>query len=214
MRSNLILLAGLAIGFVSLGASRARASTIEPGHFIVNLNDDCSTDPTNPECTVTDDPTGGWAANSTFTDEVNPGISTRGFTESACVDPDHDGDCDRYDPSIRINPGGGSSPFPSSFMVDENGGGIFDFQNDTNSPFTELLFITDYMPDGEYTCASTIFSFCGFKIINHDGNEELEVLFDNGSIPSAIPEPAEYFFLVGACAAVVLRRLRSRGVSR
>lgn len=211
MQAKLAILAGLATVFVSLGASRAHADTIEPGHFIVNLNDDCSTDPSNPDCSNMDG-TGGWTPDSTITDQINPGISTRGFTASMCVDPDNDNDCDRSDPSIRINPGGGSSPFPGSFTVDDSGGGIFDFQNDTGSPFTELLFITNYISDGTYTCTGTsFFTFCGFKIItNQQGQKEIEILFANGSIPTAsTPEPAEYFFLLGACAAVLVLRRRS-----
>jgi hypothetical protein len=191
--------------FALLWASRAHASTI-PGHFIVDLNDVFGVDG------------GGWGANTLFTDTVNTIHSTNGFNPSICVDTDANApngdepDCDS-DPSIHINNGGGSVPLPGSFHSDGNGGGSFEFQNDGNSPITDILIITNFKPGNSYTCDSDIFKFCGFEIVNQGGTEKLEALFDNGSIPN-VPEPSEYLILLIGCAAIaVAHRVRSTRVS-
>jgi hypothetical protein len=191
----------LAAGFALLCAGWAQASTVAPGHFTVELNDVEGVDG------------GGWGSNTLFTDTVNTVSSTRGFTSTVCVDPDYDNDCDRpRDPRMVVNNAGASIPFPSSFNSDEAGGGLFDFQNNSGSPITDILFITAFHDGQEYTCASDIFLFCGFKVVNMGGHQELEILFVHGSIAS-IPEPSEYLFLLIACAAVVVvYRLRSRRV--
>jgi len=206
--------------FALLCACWAPADTItEPGHFTVNLNDNCSIDPNNPDCGNTGG-TGGWGSNTLFTDMVNTVTSTSGFTEGMCVpDSDHD-DCVNgsassvleNDPSIRLDNGGGSSPFPSSFLSDEAGGGLFDYQNDSNSPYKDVLFTTNFVGTETYTCASTIYAFCGFDVIHEKtGSDQLEVLFIEGSIPSAVPEPSlDLFLLVAGVAAVVLHRRRAR----
>ena len=123
---------------------------------------------------------------------------------------DKDNGCDdSTDPSIRINPGGKSDPFPNSFQA-INGGGIFDYQNDSGKTIDEILFTTTFVPGDPYTCYAdpTLFSTCGFKI---EGNQ-LDILFYGGpGIPPAttVPEPASFVLLFG-CAAVTAIRLRSR----
>jgi hypothetical protein len=197
----------LATGFALLFAVWVQADTIQPGHFTVDLNDLPGVD------------SGGWGAETLFTDTVNTVSSTRGFTASICVDTDSghpdrdDPDCDN-DPHMTVNNGGASSPFPSSFNADENGGGLFDFQNDSNSPYTDILFTTTYVAGNSYSCASDIFSFCGFQVIHEQhGPDQLEILFVGGRIAD-VPEPSEYLFLLLACAVVaVVHRLRSRRVS-
>lgn len=196
----------LAVGFALLCAALAQASTVtEPGHFIVDLN--------NPGQGV-----GGWDPLQLFTDTVNTLNSSVGFTPTICVDSDagepngDDPDCDNNDPSIRVNNGGGSSPFPPSFNAEADGGGTFDFQNDTSSPFKDILFVTNFDPNKTYTCASDIYSFCGFEIVPQNGGPaQLDVLFIGGSIPVANPEPSEYLvLLIGAAAIAIVHRARSR----
>jgi hypothetical protein len=192
----------LAVGCALLCSGWAKASAItEPGHFIVDLDDVFGVD------------SGGWGAETLFTDTVNTVTSTRGFTQNICIDPDNDNDCDK-DPRMEVYQGGASSPFPASFSSDENGGGTFDFQNDGPAPITDILFMTKFVPGKSYTCASPdIFSFCGFRVVDIGGKEELEILFDKGTIPN-IPEPAEYLPLLVASAAVAFaHQRRSRRVS-
>jgi len=198
-----------ATGFALLFAGWVQASTItEPGHFIVDLNDVPGVD------------SGGWGAETLFTDLVNTINSSKGFTQSICVDTDSDHpnsddpDCEG-DPRMAVNGGGGSIPFPSSFNADENGGGAFSFFNNTNSPFTDILFTTVFNANQTYTCASDIYNFCGFQVIHQmNGADQLEILFIGGTIPVATPEPSEYSFLLGMCAAIaVVHRLRSQRVS-
>lgn len=198
----------LATGFALLCAGWVQADSIVPGHFTVDLNDMPGVDQ------------GGWGAETLFTDTVNTITSTRGFTANICVDTDasepngDEPDCDD-DPHMVVNNGGHSEPFPSSFNADENGGGIFDFQNDSGSPYTDILFTTTFVPGKSYTCASDIFSFCGFEVIHEaNGPDQLEILFIGGSVPVATPEPSEYLFILVASGAVALvHRLRSRRAS-
>jgi hypothetical protein len=207
----------LSTGFALLCACCAPADTItEPGHFTVNLNYNCGTDPycQNPNGA------GGWGDNTLFTDTVNTVTSTSGFTQGVCV-PDRDqDDCGGSsavgnDPRIRLDNGGGSSPFPSSFNADEKGGGLFDFQNDSNAPYTDVLFTTNFVGTETYSCASGVYSFCGFDVIHEmNGPDQLEILFIGGSIPSAVPEPSPgLFLLVAGTAAIWVHRGRSRRIS-
>jgi hypothetical protein len=197
-----------ALGFVLFCGGLAQADSIVPGHFTVDLNDVPGID------------AGGWGVETLFTDTVDTLKSSKGFVANICNDSDagepngDEPDCDN-DPHMTVNNGGASSPFPTSFNSDENGGGLFDFQNDSGQPFTDILFTTTFVPGDSYTCASNIFSFCGFKIIPEtNGPDQLQILFIGGTIAVASPEPAEYWFLLIACAiAVVFHRLRSRRVS-
>jgi hypothetical protein len=191
----------LVIGLALMCSSWVYASTVVPGHFVVDLND------------VTGVDGGGWGANTLFTDTVNTVTSTNGFNQSVCLDPDTGEaveDCDGGDPRMGVNSGGASVPFPTSFNADGKGGGVFDFQNDGNKPITDILFVAPFNPNNSYSCDSNIFAFCGFKIVNQGGNQKLDILFVNGSIAN-VPEPSEFLFLLGACAAVaVAHRLRSQ----
>lgn len=201
----------LVTGFALLCGGWAHATTIVPGHFIVDLNDMLGTD------------SGGWGSGTSFTDTVNTITSTRGFVATTCFDTDANSpngdepDCDN-DPRISVYGGGASMPFPTSFSSDENGGGTFDFQNDGTSPITDILFTTNFVPGDSYTCSTgspmdQIFAFCGFKIVDIGGVEKLEILFDKGSIPS-VPEPAEYLpLLIAGSALVLVHHLRFRRVS-
>ena len=192
-------------GLCVLGTLAANADTVtEPGHFIVDLNDIIGQDG------------GGWGANTSFTDQVNTlnSSSNHLFTSTVCIDTDanhpdrDDPDCDR-DPSIHINPGGGSIAFPNTFNSDAAGGGSFQYQDDGNAPITSILFITNFVTGQTYHCDSTIFAFCGFRVIHESqGPDQLEILFDQGTIQVATPEPAEYGFLLAAASAVVVYRRR------
>jgi len=197
----------LAAAFALLGAAWVRADTTQPGHFIVDLNNVPGTD------------LGGWGAETLFTDTVNTINSTKGFTANICVDSDagnpngDEPDCDN-DPRMSVNSGGASMPFPSSFNADANGGGTFDFQNNGNAPITDILFTTTFVPTDSYTCESgqptDIFQFCGFQIVNQGGVQKIEILFDNGTIPIAAPEPSQYWLLLACVAVAVVHQLRSR----
>jgi hypothetical protein len=183
-------------GLALFGAPWARANIVPPppplpGHFEINLNDFFGT---------TDG--GGWGANTTFNDAVNTGVSSDPFTQNIfCV-----GGCGRLDdPYISINKGGHSVPFPSSFQADQNGGGILDFF-DAGPPIHDILITTNLnLTLGEtFHCESDIFSFCGFK----DSPTQVDILFTNGTIPTAVPEPTSGILLLTALSVmVVVRRL-------
>jgi len=206
-----------AIVFALLCAVLVRADGItEPGHFIINLNDDCSTEPTSPDCTVTDG-SGGWGADTVFTDVVNTVTSTEGFIEGVlyCGDPPGNHNAVSSDPSIRLDAAGGSIAFPASFMSDEEGGGILDFQNDSGSPYKDILITTNFLAGQVYTCSSDIYAFCGFDVIHeNNGPNKFEILFADGTIPIATPEPSQYISLLIAFGAVVaVYRLRAQAAS-
>jgi hypothetical protein len=182
-----------------LGASWASADTI-PGHFFIDLNNNFS---------LTDD-VGGWGAGNGFTDSVNTGTSTRGFTQSDFCPQNDQGNCD-HDPYILLNAGGHSDPFGTSFSADANGGGILDYFNGGTSPITDLLIITDLNPNGQYHCSSDIFAFCGFK---DPPGQTLEILFSKGTIPVATPEPGySLLLLIAGGALIAARQIRARKVS-
>ena len=154
---------------------------------------------------------GGWfeqdGAPSSFTDAVNtvnPSDNYE-FSQGTFICDDA---YDCYDdPKIQIKPGG-DAPFPGPFSADASGGGIFDFNNDTTSPFSSITFFTPLNPNVTYSCSSPIYNFCGFQAIDYD--TVLEIVFDNAAT-SAVPEPSEYlFFLVAGAAIAVAHRLRSR----
>ncbi len=192
---RLLCVAGIAL----LGASWAKADTI-PGHFFIDLNNFFS---------LTND-VGGWGAGNGFTDVVNTVTSTRGFTQGSFCPQNEQGNCDE-DPYIFVGAGGHSSPFGTSFSADANGGGILDYFNGGTSPITDILITTDLNPNGIYHCSSDIFAFCGFK---DPPGQTLEILFFNGTIPVATPEPVSTVFLLIACAALLgARRFRSQKVS-
>jgi len=139
-----------------------------------------------------------------------------GLSGNICVDSDanepnaDEPDCDN-DPSIRVLNGGASTGVTGPFSLSPvNGGGIFDYQNDTGAPIEELMFETTYVSGDSYTCSTAggPFAHCGFLIV---GDPMIEAFFYGGAGIPPVPEPSEYLFLLGACAAVaVLHRLRSR----
>lgn len=195
MKANFLLMTGFAL--LSTGLVQASVVIPTPGHFTVDLNDVTGTDG------------GGWGAGTLFTDSVNTGESTDGFLQDICVANEND-QCNS-DPRMVVNAGGASIPFPSSFIADANGGGFFDFQNDGPAPITDILFFTNFVQNQTYNCASDIFRFCGFDVLQGGNGPQLEILFTSGTIPIATPEPSEYLFLLAACwACVVVQRWRSR----
>jgi hypothetical protein len=195
MKANFLLVTGFAL--LSAGWVQASVFIPNPGHFTVDLNDITGTDG------------GGWGAGTLFTDSVNTGDSTDGFLQNICVANENQ-QCSS-DPRMVTNGGGASIPFPSSFNADANGGGFFDFENDGPAPTTDILFVTNFVQNQTYNCASDIFRFCGFDVVQGGNGRELEILFTSGTIPVATPEPSEYVFLLATCAAcAVVHRWRSR----
>lgn len=196
MRIHRLLLVAVSALF---GATLANADTI-PGHFIVDLNDVPNID------------SGGWQG-STFTDSVNQsGVTSNDpdFNSGTffCFTPG----CEE-DPSIRINLGGNSLPFPSPFGADENGGGVFSFFNPGPGPITNILFVTNLITGVTYNCnGGPIFSICGFEA-KPDGS--LLILFEQGTgtgipVASEVPEPAQALPVLLAFAGIAaLRRKRS-----
>lgn len=181
-----LMLSGIAV----LCAGWLHADTLVPGHFIIDLN--------NP-----DEDFGGWEA--TLTDVVNTLTPDDNSSYSPFVCKG-DTDC-TGDPSIRSYLGGASVPFTTS-ITPIDGGGVFDFENTSGTPITSILFTTLYQPGDLYSCSSDIFNFCGFQVVGAN----IQIAFDEGSIPS-VPEPSENVFLVIAALAIaVVHRLRSRRV--
>ena len=193
------VVAGVLGVLVLMSASSARGSIFVPDpHFTINLND-CVIEgntcvfPTDP------DAAGGWASGQFFTDEINTGLSTDGFSEESF-------DCSDCDPSMIINKGGKSSPFPPSFNANENGGGFLDFFNGSGVTITDILIQTEFDSSKSYTCSSNIFAFCGFS----EDSGVLSILYSQGDIPPA-PEPASVVLVATAAGAILLsRRKRSR----
>ena len=187
------------------GATLASADTV-PGHFIVNLND-------NPSCTT--DCTGSWTSDLSATPFSTVNIPT-GLSGNICFDSDanepnaDEPDCDN-DPRIQLLNGGASTGVTGPFTVSPvNGGGIFDYQNNTGAPINELVFETTYVPGDSYTCSTTggPFAHCGFLIV---GDPDIKIFFYGGAGIPSVPEPSEYLFLLSAFTAVAgLHRLRSR----
>ncbi len=209
----LFVLALFALG----GATVARADGV-PGHFIINLNDNCSVDPSNPDCSNVNG-TGGWGANNSFSDTVNTGDSTSGFQNNFTCSDDrqwfwwwwqnhNQNDCDP-DPSIKWGTGGASGAFPTTFSADGSGGGILDFYNGSGTTIHDVFITTNLVAGVTYTCdGGGVFSFCGFEAL--DNGKELGILFSGGDIPS-VPEPADGIIVLAGFAAIAVgHRLRSR----
>jgi hypothetical protein len=197
------------------GVTVAHASSIPPGGtFNVDLDNPNQSGCTNPSgC-------GGWITDGTpdsFTDVANPAIpsfiSEGSFT---CLESkkwfwwrwDHDDNDCKGDPDIGVKGSGDPLEFPQQgFTADSAGGGTFPFVNDYNGgTLNSIGFIAPLNPGEDYSCYSTIFTNCGFAVIDPKGGLEIEALFYNST-----PEPSEYLFLLVAGAAIpVARRLRSR----
>jgi MYXO-CTERM domain-containing protein len=210
----------LAILGLLFSARSARADSV-PGHFTINLNDNCSVNPYNQDCNNVNG-SGGWGADNSFTDTVNTVNNDRGFTLNSFTCTDYQGwdpwwwqnnnesDCDT-DPSIKISPGGNSSPFGTSFSADANGGGILDFYN-SGGTITDILIKTNLQAGVTYTCnGGGLFQFCGFEAVNG----QLEILFLAGNDPgivTATPEPAAAIPVLLAFAAIAFARRRRSAV--
>ncbi|HUJ21109.1 MAG TPA: PEP-CTERM sorting domain-containing protein [Bryobacteraceae bacterium] len=190
-----------------------KADTITPD-FTINLNT-CT--PGFPDCSTTStDPNGSgdWEPGQDFTTEFNVEESTEGFTENQFTPPTcrHHWHC-YDDPSMIVNKGGHSVPFPpesGEISANENGGGFFDFFNNTGGPIDNLFFTTPINPSLTYTCQSDIFQFCGFM---QEGST-LDILFANPIDPiPPVPEPSTgILFLTAAGALIAGRKVRSRRV--
>ncbi len=207
MKLNGVLVVA-ALALFAAGISRA---DVVPGHFTINLND-------NP--TDTSQGIGGWLSEHEFDVTVNPDIGTGGFENPICTNyygqvVSYGEECSapEGDPTIQINGGGESTPLPASFNSDENGGGFFDFLNAGPDPITSLLITaqydnsTNFFTNGFFQCSSDIFSFCGFQTEQDDTT--LNILFANGTIPVAAPEPSySLVFLVAAGMLIWVRKAR------
>jgi hypothetical protein len=161
----------------------------------------------------------GWDPSQSFTFTPNPDLPPPGDISPCLPVGDFCGD-----PSIRINTGGGSTPENGVFTfnfddVDANGN-IF-FQN-TGTLITSIEISTILTPDEMgslvlFECSGgNIFQNCGFVDPPTPQGEELDLYFYNpytpgGGIPSAVPEPSQWIFLLiaGTALVVVARRKAS-----
>jgi|SRR5579863_6892286 len=180
----------------------AQADTVEPGHYTITLTD--------------------WDDNQNFNFTPNPAdLDTSEFTnpDSFCVGFAF---CD--DPSIKVNPGGKSTPEDGDFSFstgpDASGNTVvLDYQN-TGAPINSILITLtsnggQLNPDqnGEvFTCdGGTLFTNCGFN------DDAFEIAFwntnDSGGIPTATPEPSQWIVLAFASAAMIAVRARKKFVS-
>jgi len=196
---------GILCALVLMGAGSAQADGLPDPHFTINLNNCVFVGNT---CVFPTDPNGfgGWAAGQEFTDQINTDMSTEGFSQNSL-------DCSECpEPSMIVNKGGKSSPFPTSFNANGNGGGFLDFFNGTGQTITDILIQTEFDATQSYSCASDIFAFCGFMV--EDGPPVLDILYSNGNIPplsDSVPEPTSGVLLLTATGAILLgRKLRSR----
>ena len=186
---------GCWLALVAVGAascSLTQADPVEPGHYTNTLQD--------------------WDDDQVFNFTPNPtGVDTDDFTnpDSFCVGFDA---C--FDPSVRFNAGGGSTPENGefSFSTGDDAAGntvVLDFSN-TGAPITEVLLTLtsnggQLNPDQsgvEFTCdGGGIFQQCGFN------NDAFQVLFWDpvtDGIPTATtPEPAQWAILLPAFALLV-----------
>jgi len=135
-------------------------------------------------------------------------LGTNGFTENSftpsycwyCF-------CDE-DPETKVNGGNDAMPFDSGtnqFTL-TSPTETFDYVNDAGFDLQSLVLtvqLTEGQLDEQFTCSSTVFSFCGFKIIAED--PKLEILFTN------VPEPRPYLpLLIALCAGVAVDQFRRR----
>jgi hypothetical protein len=192
----------VAVGVLS--CSWAQADTVVPGHYTITLTD--------------------WDDNQNFNFTPNPAdLDTSEFTnpDSFCVGFAF---CD--DPSIRVDPGGKSTPEDGdfSFSTGPDAAGntvVLDYQN-TGAPINSILItltsndgqLNPDQTDGEvFTCnGDGLFTNCGF---NNDG---FEIAFwntgDTGGIQTAsTPEPSQWIILLFASAAMIAARARKRSAN-
>ena len=160
-----------------------------------------------------------WVTGQTFsvTGSSTP-TSTDGFTQNSFCPGDSE-ECFFADPGTRLNGGGDAIPFNSNVgatITFTTNPTTVDYEN--VGPNLETVILTTTISgdqlDQLYTCESDVFSFCGFAIVDPPQTEELKILFTDGNIPSAVPEPRQYILLLtalGACVALDrLRRRRAR----
>ena len=181
----------------------AQADTVEPGHYTITLAD--------------------WDDDQDFNFTPNPAnLDTSQFTnpDNFCVGFEF---CD--DPSIRVNPGGKSTPEsgPFSFSTGPDAAGntvVLDYQN-TGAPIDSILITLtsnngQLNPDqnGEvFTCdGGSLFTNCGFN------DDAFEVAFWNsddtvGIQTATTPEPSQWIILLFASAAMIAARARKKSVS-
>ncbi|MGP0074069.1 MAG: hypothetical protein ACLPWF_19325 [Bryobacteraceae bacterium] len=186
-----------------LSCSWAQADTVEPGHYTITLTD--------------------WDNNQDFNFTPNPSdLNTSSFTNPDNFCPGFEG-C--FDPSIRVDPGGKSTPEDGnfSFSTGSDAAGntvVLDYAN-TGTPINSILITLtsnggQLNPDqlGEvFTCdGGSLFTNCGFY------NDAFQIAFWNTAdvvgIPTATtPEPSQWIILLFASAAMIVARARKRSAS-
>jgi hypothetical protein len=192
---------GLAIGLALVCVGWARADSIPPTF----------------ELTLAE-----WAPEEFFTATANSTYSKteeEGFIQNAFCPGGNYPMCICNDPGVRLTVPADPVPFDNSttFTTDEDGGFQQGYTNVGNNIETMLLTttVTPSQLEERFTCFSNEFQFCGFKLIDPSGNEELEILFTDpvnpGGIPSATPEPSEIAVTLASFGFVIAaRRWRSR----
>jgi hypothetical protein len=190
----------LAVGFALLCVGWAQAESLSP-NFTITLTDWGDDESFTAGATSTDTYTG-------------PGS---GFTQNVLCPSGDWQKCICDDPRAILDGGGDALDFnldapPPPFSVNANGDLTLDFLNvgpDIKSFFL-LTTITSTQENELFTCSSDDFYFCGFKIVDPSGSEQLEVLFTDprgDGIPTAVPEPNQYaMMLIGFAASILLAR--------
>lgn len=202
---------GLLVGGLVLVSPSWAQSPSAPGHYTITLSE--------------------WDPNQIFTFIPDPDPSTVNpsgfdFSDAGFCPSGNWEQCLCHDPAVRLNNNGKSQSENGefTFQADEEGnlnGAASDFAN-TGPPITEALIITTLGSDQMnklFTCnGGSLFSECGFMDPQTNAGDELEILFIQGTgtgIPTAVPEPSQWIFLLVACAGLVavkatrVRRQRS-----
>jgi hypothetical protein len=197
----------LATGFALLCSGWVQAASIPP---------------TPPSFEIT---LGAWDADELFDVTANSTYNRSeedGYTQNSfCPSGDWE-KCVCNDPQARLSVPADATDFDgsASFYTDSDGGAAEGYIN-IGPNIETVLMTTTITPAQEneiYTCSSNEFLFCGFKVVDPNGNEQLDILFTDprnpGGIPSATPEPRQYALLLIALGAlIVAHRIRSQRAS-
>lgn len=179
----------------------AQADSVPPpsGHYLIDLE--------------------AWDANQEFGFTPNPSSIPIDDLSGCLPVGDFCGDA-----SIRVDAGGGSTPESGSFdfSAGPTGTQTLYFDN-TGAPITSIeiqaSIPTDELgPNNDYSCSGgAIFEDCGFFIEDPPGTEILDIFFYHpysaDGIPSIVPEPSEWTFLLVAGAAILVAARRKSAIS-
>jgi hypothetical protein len=214
------------LSFTLLFMGWLQADTVDPTHFFISLNDDGS-DCYNGLIVGTTDPcdgedSGGWGPviGGVVQGIVNPGCPEEGCptnTELTVFGPCIE--CFTLlseDPTAGTRLGGKSDPITPTFtlVVDQFGGGAFDFQNNLGVPITTLSLSFTFpglAPGAQlplFCNGGDAFDNCGITA-SSDGVVTGTILFSGGHVEPT-PEPSTWILLGTAAIAIASRRALRR----